>query len=129
MAHPNEDLLRTGFDAFGRGDMEALGKLFTDDVVWHFPGTSQLAGEYRGKEEVLGFLGKSFELSGGTLRLEIHDILANDEHGTVLTHVTGQREGKSLDDNSVQVFHIRDGKVSESWIHPGDLYAGDDFWS
>ena len=129
MAHPNEDLLRTGFDAFGRGDMEALGKLFTDDVVWHFPGTSQLAGEYRGKEEVLGFLGKSFELSGGTLRLEIHDVLANDEHGTVLTHVTGQREGKSLDDNSVQVFHIRDGKVSESWIHPGDLYAGDDFWS
>ena len=129
MAHPNEDLLRTGFEAFGRGDMEAVGKLFTDDVVWHFPGKSQLAGEYRGKEEVLGFLGKSFELSGGTLKLEIHDILANDEHGTVLTHVTGQREGKSLDDNSVQVFHIRDGKVSESWIHPGDLYAGDDFWS
>jgi len=129
MAHPNEDLLRTGFEAFGRGDMDALRELFADDVVWHFPGKSQLAGEYRGKEEVLGFLGKSFELSGGTLKLEIHDILANDEHGTVLTHVTGQREGKSLDDNSVQVFHIRDGKVSESWIHPGDLYAGDDFWS
>jgi ketosteroid isomerase-like protein len=129
MAHPNEDLLRKGFDAFGKGDMDTLRELFADDVVWHFPGKSQLAGDYRGKEEVLGFLGKSFELSGGTLRLEIHDVLANDEHGTVLTHVTGQREGKSLDDNSVQVFHIRDGKVTESWIHPGDLYAGDDFWS
>jgi len=129
MAHPNEDLLRKGFDAFGRGDMDALRELFADDVVWHFPGKGQLAGDYRGKEEVLGFLGKSFELSGGTLRLEIHDVLANDEHGTVLTHVTGQREGKSLDDNSVQVFHISDGKVTESWIHPGDLYAGDDFWS
>ena len=28
MAHPNEDLLRTGFEAFGRGDMDALRELF-----------------------------------------------------------------------------------------------------
>jgi hypothetical protein len=33
------------------------------------------------------------------------------------------------EDNSVQVFHIRDGKVSECWSHPADLNAMDEFWS
>jgi hypothetical protein len=40
----------------------------------------------------------------------------------------GEREGKSLDDNSVQVFHIKDGKVTEQWLYPSDAYASDDFW-
>lgn len=31
--------------------MAALDKLFTDDVVWHTPGTNQLAGDHKGKEE------------------------------------------------------------------------------
>jgi hypothetical protein len=39
-----------------------------------------------------------------------------------------EREGKRLDDNSVQVFYIRNGKVAEQWLHPGDAYASDDFW-
>lgn len=40
-----------------------------------------------------------------------------------------QRGGTSLDDQSVQVFHIRGGKVTESWINPTDQTATDDFWS
>ena len=129
MAHPNEDLLRKGFDAFGRGDMDALRELFADDVVWHFPGKGQLAGDYRGKEEVLGFLGKSFELSGGTLRLEIHDVLANDEHVAVLSTLSAERGGRSFRSNGVQVLHIVDGRAVESWLHPDDQYATDEFWS
>jgi len=37
----------------------------------------------------------------------------------VLARATSQREGKTLHDNSVQVFHIKDGKVTEQWLHPG----------
>ncbi len=129
MAHPNEDLLRRGYDAFGKGDMAALAELFADDIVWHVPGNNPLTGDYKGRDSVLGFFGKSAELAGGTLKVEVHDILANDEHGVALTHDTAQRGGKSLDDNAVQVFHIRDGKVVESWLYAGDQAANDKFWS
>ena len=45
MAHPNEDLVREGFAAFGRGDMDTLRKqLWTDDIRWHVPGRSPFAG-------------------------------------------------------------------------------------
>lgn len=129
MAHPNEDLLRRGYDAFGRGDMAAIAELFADDIVWHFPGNNPLAGDYKGRDNVLAFFGKSVEQAGGTLRVEVHDILANDEHGVALTRSTAQRGGKSLDDLGVQVFHIRDGKAVESWSHLGDQAAIDEFWS
>ena len=129
MAHPNEALVRRGYEAFATGDMATLNELFADDIVWHVPGRSQLAGDFRGKEEVFGNFQKVAELTGGTFKLDIHAVLADDEHAVVLARAMGEREGKTLNDNTVQVFHIKDGKVTESWLHPSDAYASDEFWS
>jgi ketosteroid isomerase-like protein len=129
MAHPNEDVLRQGYEAFARADMPAVQAFFADDIVWHVPGRSPMSGDYKGVQEVLGFLGKSMEETQGTFGLEIHDLLADDEHGVALVVARGQREGKSLEDRQVHVLHLRGGKVTEFWAHPGDQYAIDEFWS
>jgi ketosteroid isomerase-like protein len=130
MAHPNEELVREGFAAFGRGDVDALQhKFFAEDVRYHVPGRSAPAGDYEGVAQVLEWLGRQFEFSAGTIRAEVHDVVANDEHAVALFTVRGERAGKQVEDNSVQVFHFRDGKVSEVWSHPADLYAMDEFWS
>ena len=130
MAHPNEDLVRQGYAAFGSGDLDALqNRFFAEDIRWHFPGKSQFGGDYKGMGEVLGWLGRSFEASGGTVRIELHDVIGNDEHVVALTTVRAERAGKQLEDRTVQVFHINDGKATEVWSHPADLYASDDFWS
>lgn len=129
MAHPHEDLIRRAFDAFGKGDMETLGDVFADDAVFHVPGRSKISGDYKGKGEIFGFFGKLQELSGGTFKTEVHDVVANDEHVVALAPGTGEREGKRLSDNGVLVHHIKDGKVAEVWLHAGDQYAGDEFWS
>ena len=129
MAHPNEELIRRGYDAFMAGDMDTLNEFFADNIVWHAPGRNQLSGDHRGKEQVFAVFAKLGELTGGTFRLEIHDVLANDEHAVVLARSMAERGGKRLDDNGVQVFHIQDGKITEQWLHPGDTYAGDEFFS
>jgi uncharacterized protein len=128
MAHPNEELVRKGYEAFQKADMETVRSLFADDIVWHVGGRSPLAGDYRGPEEVLGFLGRTMEMTGGSFSLEIHDLLANEEHGIALVVARGQRDGRSLDDRQVHVLHLSDGKVTEFWGHPGDQYATDEFW-
>ena len=46
MGHPNEDLIRQGYDAFSSGDMDTLRELFHPDIVWHASGRSQLAGDH-----------------------------------------------------------------------------------
>jgi ketosteroid isomerase-like protein len=128
MAHPNEELIRKGYESFAVGDMAALSELLADDIIWHTPGRNQLAGTLHGKEELFDYLKKFVELTGGTFKLEIHTVLADDEHVVVLARATGEREGRTLDDNGVQVFHAKNGKITEQWLYPGDVYAGDEFW-
>jgi ketosteroid isomerase-like protein len=131
MTHPNEVLLREAFAAFMRGDLEALQtKYFAEDIRYHVAGRSQIAGDYEGIGDVLGFFGRLFELSGGTLRLELHDVVANDEHGVALFKVLAERDGKQLADDEILIAHpTADGKAAEIWTQSTDVYTSDEFWS
>jgi uncharacterized protein len=130
MAHPNEVLVREALAAFDRGDMDALrNQYFTEDIRWHVGGRSVLAGDYEGAAQVLGLFGHTFELSGGTYRAELRDVLANDEQAVELFTSRGERAGKKLDNDNILVIHFRDGKWSEAWGYSADPYAWDEFWS
>ena len=129
MAHPNEDLVRRGYEAFAKADMETLRELFDPEIVWHFPGRSVLAGDHRGADAVLGFFGRTAELTAGTFRVEVHEVVADDQHTVGLHLATGEREGRTLDDREVLVFHVRDGTVVEVWQYLEDQYAYDEFFS
>jgi uncharacterized protein len=131
MAHPNEDRFRGGYAAFQTGDMDALrNEYLTADVIWHQPGRNPQSGDYKGIDEVLGSFAKTMELTNGNFSVEIHDCVANDEHGIVLATARGQRpDGRTLEDNYVHVVHFREGKVAESWNHPWDQHKSDEFWA
>jgi uncharacterized protein len=65
---------------------------------------------------VFGFFGRLFELSGGTLGLEVHYVVANDEHGVALYSVRAERAGRELADNQILIAHpTPDGKAAEVW--------------
>jgi ketosteroid isomerase-like protein len=127
--HPNAALIRRFYAAFAQGDLPTAQACFADDAVWRLPGRSPIAGEHRGWEGIRGFFGKLRELSGGTFRAQLTDVLANDQHGVALQHATGSRGDKRLDVTACQVMRIRDGKISEVRGHYSDQYALDDFWS
>ncbi len=93
--HPNQELLRRGYAAYGAGDLDTVNALFADDIVWHVAGQSPIAGDYTGKEQVFGFFGKLQELSDGTSKIEVHDVLANDTHGVALVVESATRGGRS----------------------------------
>jgi ketosteroid isomerase-like protein len=110
--------------------MNALREqIMTGDVRWHNPGRGPLSGDYEGAEQVLQYFARVFELTGGTFSLELHDVLASDEHAAALVTVRAERAGKQLTDNEVLTYHFRDGKVSEVWVHTTDLYAVNEFFS
>lgn len=129
-AHPNVETTRQGYDAFSAGDLEAIRDRFSPDIVWHVGGTSPFSGDYEGIDEVFGFFGKITQESGGTFKFDVQDILANDERVVVLAHVTAERNGKRLDQNTCNVHHVNaEGETTEFWSFPEDQAAGDAFWS
>ena len=127
--HPNVELVRKGYDAYINGDMDFINEVFADDIVWHIAGRSPLAGEYKGKEQVFAFFGKLMELTDGTSKLEVHDVLANDEHGVALVTGSATRKGKSFSGPDVHVMHIKNGKIVEFWDSPLDQYESDEIFS
>jgi ketosteroid isomerase-like protein len=129
MAHPNEELVRKGFEAFAKGDVDTLRALFDPDAVWHAPGRSPLSGDHRGVDDILDFFARTMELTAGTFRVELHDVVANDEHAVAMYVARGEREGKTLEDKSVLVSHVRNGTFTETWQYSEDQYAVDEFIS
>ena len=125
----NLEAAQTAYAAFGAGDMATLSDLFADDIVWHSGGDNILSGDYVGKEAVFGLFGQLLQETGGSFKNDIHDILANNEHGVALVTSTATRGGKTLDSRAVHVFHMSDGKLAEFWNFPEDPAQIDEFWS
>ena len=111
------------------GDVGTLRELTDQDAVWHTPGRNLVSGYYRGQDEILGFFARVAELTGGTFRAELHDVVANDEHAVAIYVTRGEREGRTLENRTVLVSHVRNGKFTESWLMSDDQYAADEFFS
>src|SRR5438309_2047225 len=78
--HPNVELVRQGYEAFANGDMAWMSENLAEDVKWHTPGNNPGAGDYVGREAVIASFGRLFQATGGTLKLELHDVVGNDQH-------------------------------------------------
>ena len=124
-----ESLVRRTYQDFESGDLDLLGVVMAEDVVWHEPGRSSLAGDYKGPEAVLGFLGQLKARSGGTFRIEVLDVLSEPERAVVLQRETATRDGRALDVVAAVEFEIHHGKITEVTVYQADTYAFDEFWA
>ena len=120
--HPNATAYRRTVDAFRTGDFDAIRSLVAEDVVWHVPGRSSMAGEIRGLDELVAWLGRLSEY-GFTIRE--HDVFGNDEHVCALSYIGARRPGVDVESRVTSVFHYRDGRQVERWFYPDDAAAWD----
>ena len=123
-----ESVVRRAYQDFVSGDLDLLRVVMSENVVWHEPGRSGLAGDYKGPEAVLGFLGQLRERSGGTFEVEVVDVLSEPERALVLQRETATRNGKTLDVVVAVDFEIHHGQITEVTVYQADTYQFDEFW-
>ena len=126
--HPNVELIRRGHEAFSKQDMATLTELIAEDTVWHIAGEGPMAGTLKGRDAVFAWFGKIGELTQGSVTLEPHDYIANDDHVVALARVRATHGNKVLDVHQVEVGHWRDGKLVENWVVTDDQKAATAFW-
>ena len=78
----NAELLRSGYEAFGRGDLAQVEAIFAPDVTWHAYRLGQLGGDHDGWGAVAEFFGRTMQLTAGTFRLEVLDVIPHDRGKT-----------------------------------------------
>ena len=128
MEHPHAQLLEKIYTAFVQGDFEEVLSHCAENMTFQIPGKSPLAGKYDRNTFASGFVAKMDEFSGGTFKMEIHDILASDRHGLVLATDTLTRNGKHFEYRTVHVWRIEGGKPVAWYEYPRDLYQYDAIW-
>lgn len=130
LTHPDVERAWDSIAMYNRGDFDALRDFYSDDVVWHVGGGHALSGDYRGKDALFRYFAEVRELTGGSLQVEPQSILASDDEIAMLTRVTAERGGRTLDVLLSQTFRVGpDGRWTEYWAIADDQEAVDAFWS
>jgi uncharacterized protein len=111
----NIEIVKRGYEAFGRGDVNGLVALCTENVEWASSGPSDMptAGIRRGREQVAQFFNavdQVFEIQ----RFEPKHFIAQRDRVVVLGGDTAKVKatGKVLTEEWAHAFTIRDGKIA-----------------
>lgn len=127
--HPNATLIRRGYKAFSAGDVDELTKLIAEDAVQHMPGHNVFSGDHRGRSAILTMYGQLAERSGGTLKVDLEEVYANDDQVITVYHTTGAREGRTLDSRHALVFRMRGKEAVDLMDVSEDDQSDDAFWA
>ncbi|MFI2504716.1 nuclear transport factor 2 family protein [Streptomyces sp. NPDC018972] len=128
--HPNAQLVRKGYEAFVRGDMDTLRGMLAADATHHVPGTGVLAGDFKGQDEILDMYRRLGEETDGTFTVELRRILVDGRgHAVSLHHLTADRQGRHLDEDGGIVFRIVGDRMTDLDECVADIDAMNDFWA
>ncbi len=114
MAEEDVQTLRGGYEAFNRGDIDAVLEIFDPQIEWHeLEGNPQVAGIFRGPEAVRDEVFASVPENWDEFEVDAHDFIDADEHIIVTGHFRGRPKGNggALDAHFAHVWRMRDGKA------------------
>jgi uncharacterized protein len=123
----DEFLARQG-EMYAGGELGPVEELLADDVVWHVPGTSPIAGDHRGRDAVLSYFRARRELAGGAMRITKR---AEAYHPEALVQLADGRApvgGRDVVWRTAGVYRVAEGRIAEAWLVPLDQQHFDQVW-
>ncbi|MBV9606758.1 MAG: RNA 2',3'-cyclic phosphodiesterase [Solirubrobacterales bacterium] len=114
---------------YAGGDAAGVRELLADDVVWHVPGASAIAGEHRGAEAVLAYMDARRRLMDGTFRVSVHGASLIAGRVVQLAGGRAMRDGREVAWETVGIFRVVGGRIAECWLIPFDQAEFDAIWS
>ncbi len=126
----NLETVRQGYAAFSSGDMDTLMTLYNDDAVHIVPGESRVSGAHKGKDSILALYGALFELSGGTLRIQLDHVLSDGGSRVLSIHTSSMdKDGETFTQTEALLFTLVNGKVAEIQDFFADISLNDRLFS
>ena len=111
----NVQLVKDGYAAFARGDIQGLLTLLSEDIEWVIPGAElPHAGTYRGHDGVANFFQK-LALESETLAFEPREFVAEGDRVLVVgwERAKVKATNRMFQADWVMAFTVRNGKVTK----------------
>ncbi len=114
--------------AYAGGELAELRPLLSEEVIWHVPGRSRIAGEHRGVDAVLAYFDARRSMTDASFRVAVHGLAAIGDRIVQLAGGSAERADRTIRWETVGVFRVAGGRIAECWLVPFDLYEFDELW-
>ena len=114
MSDDNIAVVRDLYEAFGRGDIDAVLAGFDENIEWHESEGMPYGGRYRGPQEVAENVFAPIPNDFDDFSVEPDEVLAEGERVVVLLTYRGtaKESGKKLNMPAAHAWTVQDGKVT-----------------
>lgn len=113
------------FGSWCANDPERARSSLAASVVLHYPGASQLAGDYRGPDAVLGWIQQHGQSTDRVTVIPGKFFAHGDDVVALFTTDMPVAGGSRVLERSIAVFQLESGKIAEIWVTPMDLASSD----
>jgi ketosteroid isomerase-like protein len=125
------ELHRRQNEMYSGGSIDEVVELLAEDIVWHVPGSSPIAGDHRGVAQVIAYFKRRRQLASATIKMEPGGMLETGD--AVAQFVAGNAilDGKEVSWQTVGVYRVdpKQGQIREVWLVPLDSDLFDRIWS
>lgn len=111
------------------GSLAAIEDLLSPDVVWHVPGMSPIAGDYRGRKAVTGYFLARRRLAGGAMQITKEAEAHHEEAFVQLADGHAPLGGQDVVWRTAGVYRIAEGRIAEAWLVPLDKEHFERAWA
>ncbi len=106
-----------------------LAKLLAPDAAWHVPGRNVIAGDYRGRDEVLAYFRRRRDLADRSFVVTPRGTLADATRVVHFADGEAVLGGERRRWRTVGIFEVAQRLISECWLVPFDQHAFDEIWA
>jgi hypothetical protein len=125
------ELHRRQSEMYGGGAIAHVAEMLAEEIVWHVPGSSPIAGDHRGRARVIEYFETRRRLAEATMRMRPGRLI--EEGDSVAQFVEGEAQlgGEPVSWRTVGVYRVDldAGQVREVSLVPLDVDLFDRIWS
>jgi ketosteroid isomerase-like protein len=115
MAQDNVDVVQSAWDAFGRGDIDAVLDAIAPSAETRVPETLPWGGTYAGPDGFGDFVAKLNESFDQFSATPDKVLGADDNHVIVTVKIKGRtKRGTTIENRSIWIYQLRDGRIADA---------------
>lgn len=119
MPPPNAEIVRTGYEAWNRGDREALFAALDPEIEWRLPDSGMNTGTYRGHEGV-GELIESYLEAFEHFTVEVEQVFEAGDRVVAFVRASarGKASGVDVETRPAHLWTLRAGRAVRMEVFP-----------
>jgi len=113
------------------GSLDPVLELLAADINWHVPGRSPIAGNHRGREQVIDYFEKRRRLAGATMGIRPGEVIVEGDAVAQFVKGSAMLDGEGASWQTIGIYRVNVQRkwIHEVWLVPLDSELFDRIWS